>query len=251
MDFLKGYCEYISGLPQIIIEKETPAIIKAAEKLAETTKNGGLIHVFGTGAHSSIGCSEFFVRPGSLMNINPIFDPAFCLSHGASRCWMIERLPGYVKPVLDYYYFNKGEPIIIINPYGVNCVTIDAATWAKNAGLFIIAVTSPGFSKAVKEDSTSRHPTKQNLCDMADIVLDMHLPPGDAVVTIEGFEHSCAPVSTVSLSIILSMLNAQAVRLLVESGHIPDVIASPYTYPDAANHNRAMVEKYIERIKHL
>ena len=251
MDFMQKYVNYVSDLPKIIAEKETPAIVKAAQKLADITQKGGLVHIIGTGAHSSLGCGEFFVRPGSLMNINPIYDPAFCLSHGASRCWMLERIPKYVNPVLDYYYFQPGEPIIIVNPYGINCATIDAAMWAKEKGLFIIAVTSPSFSKNVPLDSTSRHPSKQNLCDLADIVLDMHLPPGDAMVQIEGFGHACAPVSTVSLSVILSMLNANAVRLLVEAGHNPDVIASPYTYPDAAAHNRNMVAKYIEVIKHL
>ena len=251
MDFLQGYVSYVSDLPRVIAEKETPAILKAAQKLAETTQKGGLIHIIGTGAHSSLGCGEFFVRPGSLMNINPIYDPAFCLSHGASRCWLLEHIPNYVNPVLDYYYFEPGEPIIIVNPYGINCATIDAAMWAREKGLFIIAVTSPSFSKRVPAESTSRHPSRQNLCDLADVVLDLHLPTGDAMVRIDGFEHTCAPVSTVSLSVILSMLNAQAVRLLVESGHTPDVIASPYTYQDAATHNREMVAKYIEKIKHL
>ena len=251
MDFLKNYYDYIAALPGIIAEKETPAILKAARALADVTKKGGLIHVIGTGAHSSIGVSEFFVRPGSLMNVNPIFDPAFCLSHGASRCWMIERLPGYVRPVLDYYYFEPNEPIVIINPYGVNCAAIDAAEWSKEKGLFVIAVTSPEFSRAVPEDSASRHPSGKNLCDLADITIDMHLPAGDAVVRIGGTDHSCAPVSTICLSVILSALNAHAVRMLTEEGCEPDLLASPYTYPDAAGHNKAMVEKYIERVKHL
>ena len=251
MDFLDGYIDCVSRLPGVIAEKEREAILSAAQKMAEVTMNGGLIHIIGTGAHSSIGCSEFFVRPGSLLNINPIFDPAFDLAHGASRCWMLERLPGYVRPVLDYYYVEKDEVIIIVNPYGINSAAIDTALWAKEHCLYTVAVTSPEFSRAVPVDFASRHPSGQNLCDICDTVIDMHLPFGDTAANIPGFEHACAPVSTVSLSVILSMLNAQTVRILTDLGHKPDVIANPYTYPGAAAHNKRMVDTYIEKIKHI
>ena len=251
MDFLQGYVELVGGLPGLIAERETPAILTAARAMAEVTRRDGLIHIVGTGAHSSIGCSEFFARHGSLMNINPIFDPAYSLAHGASRCWMIERLTGYVRPVLDYYYFESGEVFIIVNPYGINCNTIDAALWAREKGLYVVAVTSPDFSRAVPAGHASRHPLGHNLCDLADVTIDMHLPPGDTAAAIDGFEHTCAPVSTISLSVILAMLNAQTVRLLVESGHRPDVLANPYSCADAAEHNQAMIRKYYERVKHI
>lgn len=253
MEYLKNYIQTVSMLPQTIFDKEKENIKKAAGVIAEATMKGSLIHIFGTGAHSSMTGEEFFLRPGSLMNINPIFDPGLSVTHGAYRSWMIEKLTGYVKPILDYYKFNSGDVIIIANPYGINCATIDAAIEAKKKGLTVIALTSKEFADSVPREFPSRHPCRKSLheLDEVDIVIDLHVPVGDCMIEIPEMEQRMGPVSTICCSILLSMLNAVSVKTLCEKGMEPDVIKSPYVASDAALHNEKMIDKYYERIKHI
>jgi len=253
MDFLKEYVETISQLPKIIFESEMDNIVRAASIIANATKTGNLVHIFGTGAHSSMAGEEFFLRPGSLMNINPIFDPGLSLSHGAYRSWMIELLTGYAKPVMDYYYFKDGDVIIIVNAYGINCVTIDAAMEAKKRNLTVIAITSKDLAGSVPKDFPSRHPCKKSLHELeeVDVVIDLHIPAGDAVVQIPGMPQKTGPVSTISYCIVLGLLNSIAVKLLHDDGFEPDVIMNPYSNAKGSENNEKMIEKYYEIIKHL
>jgi uncharacterized phosphosugar-binding protein len=246
------YVRVLSEKPGEILSKESDRIEAAARILADATRAGRLIHVFGTGAHSSMAGEEMFLRPGGLMNINPIFDPGLSVQHGASRSFMIEKLTGYARPILDYYRTAPGDVMLVVNAYGINAVTIDAAMVAKEKGMTVIAVTSPAFSDFVPKDHPARHPCGKSLyeLDEVDLVIDSHVPAGDAVIAIPGTDHVAGPVSTLCNCIVLGLLNAAAVKLLCDDGTVPDVIRSPYL-PGGAAHNARMLEKHYERIRHI
>ena len=253
MDCLMNYAKAVSELPQIILEKENLNIEKAAKFMADTYEKGGLIHIFGTGAHSSIAGEEFFLRPGSLMNINPIFDPGLSVTHGAYRSWMIEKLNGYATPVLDYYKINQGDVMIIVNAYGINSVTIEAAIESKRKGATVIAVTSKDFALSVSRDYPSRHYSQKCLHELkeVDLVIDSHVPAGDCVSEIPGIEQKLGAVSTICNCIVLGLLNTAAVKLLIDMGIEPDMIKSPYYIKDANTNNSNMINKYYEIIRHI
>lgn len=253
MEYLKSYIQAVSRLPEKIFEKEKINLVKAAAIMSEATASGNLIHIFGTGAHSSMAGEEFFLRPGSLMNINPIFDPGLSVTHGAYRSWMIEKLTGYAKPILDYYKFNCRDVMVIVNAYGLNCVTIDAALEAKKKGLTVIALTSEEFARSVPDDLPSRHPSKRSLYELneVDVLVDLHIPVGDCVIKIPEMEQKMGPVSTICFSIALAMLNAITVKMLYGKGIEPDVIKSPYEAVSGNEQNEKMIGKYYEIIKHL
>ena len=253
MEYLDSYIQSVSKLPEEIFEGEKANILKAARIMAEVCEKGKLIHIFGTGAHSSMAGEEFFLRPGSLMNINPIFDPGLSVTHGASRSWMIEKLKGYAKPILDYYKLTPGDVMIIANSYGINCLTIDAAMEAKRKGLTVIALTSKEFADSVPKDFPSRHPNKKSLYELEelDLVIDLHVPAGDCLIQIPGMVQKMGPVSTICLSIALALLNAVTIKILHDKGIEPDMIKSPYIVKDGSQNNEKMIDKYYEIIKHL
>jgi len=253
MEFLSGYIETISNLPRIIAEKEAVALNAAAEKLAWAYKQGKLIHIIGTGPHDSMAAEEFFMRPGSLMNINPMFDPSLSVTHSAWRSFMIEPLEGYAEALKDYYHISAGDVAIIVSAYGVNTITIEMAEQLKNANACVIAITSKGFSKKVDDNAPCRHISKKNLCDLesVDLYINSHIPWGDTIVEIEGVEQTFGPVSSIANSIVLGMLNALAIKKLLEVNVLPDIVLSPYSDKSNYERNEVNFKKYYKLIKHI
>jgi len=243
----KLYSGVISLLKRIY-EEERENIEKAADVLARAIKEDRLIHVFGTGGHSHMGAEELFYRAGGLVPINPILDPGVMLSYGGPRSTTVERIPGYCAKIMHHYDLKKGDPIIIVNAYGINACTIDAALEAKKLGLTVIAVTSPEFSKRIPPDHPARHPSKKNLFEIADITIDCKMPFGDAIVEIEGLPQKVAPVSTILVSFVLNALVAKTVEKLVKEGITPPIWMSA-NIPGGDEFNRKWLEKYRNRIK--
>ncbi len=69
----------------------------------------------------------------------------------------------------------------------------------------------------------ARHPSKQNLCDVVDLVLDCKVQVGDAVVQIEGITQKVAAISTFANSFILNALVIETVNLLAQQGIEPPI----------------------------
>jgi len=249
-DSIDKYYESITGLLKRIYEQERSNIERAADVLVKAIKEDRLIHVFGPGGHSHMAMEELFYRAGGLVPINPIFEPGIMLHHGAIKSTIIERIPGYCSRILDYYDVREGDPFIIATAYGINSCTIDAALEAKKRGLTVIAVTSPEFSKSIPPDHPARHPSRKNLYEIADIVIDCKMPFGDAVVEIEGFPQRVAPSSTILVAFTLNLLVAKTVEKLVKEGVKPPVWMSA-NIPGGEEYNRQWISRYKYRIKSL
>jgi len=250
MELIENYLGAVSEIIQKISAQERVNIQKAAELMADTIAQDRLIHVFGTGGHSYMFGEEMFYRAGGLAAVNAILDAGVSLIHGAIRATTIERTPGYAKSVLDAYKVGEGDVIIIANAFGMNSVTIDAALESKKRGAKVIAVTSPEMSKAVPAGHPARHPSNKNLYEIADVTIDMHVPPGDAVLEIEGCDQKVAPVSTIAGAFIVHSLAAYTVENLVKRGVEPPVWKSG-NMPGGDEANRRFFEKYRPRVKHL
>ena len=99
-------------------------------------------------------------------------------------------------------------------------------------------------------DHPSRHPSKQNLCDIADIFLNTWLPYGDAVVDIPGCSQKVAPTSSLGTAFVLHCLAARTVEELVRLGVSPPVWMSA-NLPGGDEVNRKHFDKHLQRIKFL
>jgi uncharacterized phosphosugar-binding protein len=247
---VEEYFNSVTDLLGKIKSTEQEHLEKAANAMVQTILEDGLIHVFGTGGHSDLTAREMFCRAGGLVPIDAILDPGVSLEHGARRSSSIERTPGYAQAVMKQYPLKKGDVFIVSNAYGINSVTIDAAMEAKRLGLTVIANTSPDFSKAVPADHPARHPSKRNLCDLADIVIDNHMPFGDAVVDVKGLQQRVSPVSTILSAFVLNSLVALVAEKLVEKGVSPPIWVSG-NVPGGEERTKGYFEKYETRIRHL
>jgi uncharacterized phosphosugar-binding protein len=250
MNIIDKYFEKIVEILEEIKNNEKENIEKAAEVISKAIINDRIIHIFGTGGHSNIAAEEMFYRSGGLIPINAILDSGINLAFGAIRSTLVERTPGYAKSILKNYDLKKGDVMIVANQYGINSATIDTALFAKELGLTVIAITSPEFSKKIPLDHPARHPSKKNLFEIADIVINGYMPFGDAVLEIKGVKQKVAPVSTIINAFIVNSIVARAVEKLIEKGIEPPIWTSG-NIPGGDEANKKWIEKYKGRIKHL
>jgi uncharacterized phosphosugar-binding protein len=220
---------------------------RAADLVAGKLLKDELVHVFGTGGHSIMGAMELFWRAGGLAGLNPLFPPGTANFEGNPNT---ERVVGFAPMVLDYYRVKPGDLLILINVNGINAVTIDTALECRKRGVTVIAVTSREFAEGAAPGIPARHPSNQNLCDLADVVIDSHVPPGDAVVKIDGFDRLVASVSTMINTYILQALVCEVVDRIVRAGKAPEVWYSG-NMAGAEKVNAPLMDKYYSRVKHL
>ena len=247
------YRSKILGLLQEIADKEGESIKKAGRLIAEALSKDKLVYVYGTGGHSYMGAEEMFYRTGGIVPVNAIFDPGVSLSFGATRSTFVERQPGYAKGVLEYYGVGEGDVLVVVNAYGINGVTIDAAIEGKKRGAKVIAITSPTFSKFIPPDHPARHPSKKSLfeLDEVDVVIDNHMPVGDAVVELEGLGGAkVGPSSTMVNAFAINCMVVSAIEAMLEMGLEPPVWISS-NMPGGDEANRKFIEENTSRIKHL
>jgi uncharacterized phosphosugar-binding protein len=206
--------------------------------------------VYGPGGHSNLGSQEVFFRAGGLMHVSAILDEGTLLSGGALRSMAIERTPGYGAIVISDYNLQAGDLLIIVNAYGINAATIDAALEAKRRGGTTIGVTSVKHASSTPENHPARHPSKQNLFEVVDVVLDSKVEVGDAVVEIPNLNQRVAAISTFANAYLLNCVMAEAVQLMVQEGVTPPIWMSGNA-PGGDEANARFIERFKGRIKKL
>jgi len=239
-----GYAQIIKSLIDEILEEED-SVKRAAVLVGDSIMRDQVIHVIGPGGHSNMAVEEMFSRSGGFACINAILDPGTNLSHGGFRSMSIERTPGYAIPVLSSYRVGKtpGEVLIIVNAYGVNCMTIDCANEARKRGVKTIGITSTSFADKLPHDHPSRHPSGANLYQVVDVFINNHLPYGDAIISIEGCEQNVGPTSTFCNCFATNFLVLETCKYLVSKGYIPPVFRSG-NLPGGGEYNEKLFEKY-------
>ncbi|MBA7559492.1 sugar isomerase domain-containing protein [Candidatus Atribacteria bacterium 1244-E10-H5-B2] len=247
MNIMEQYYVSITNILENIVKKEQQSIEKTAELVASMVEKDRLIHVFGSGAHSIMGVMEVFWRAGGFANVNPLFPAGISLIDSHPN---IERTTGLAKSILPYYGVHTGDVLIIINVNGINHITIDTALVAKKMEVQVIAITSRQFSDSVAADIPSRHPSNKNLYELADIVIDVHVPPGDSVLKFEGFKQTIGASSTYAICFAINLVFAKAAEILLKKGINPPIWSSANIEGgDEANKN--YLKKYLPYVHHL
>jgi len=229
-----------------IRERELPSIAQAAEALADTIASGGLVYVFGCG-HSAALSMDLFYRAGGLMLVHPIFDDRIILDHTpVTETSEWEQREGWMPEVFAQSGARAGDAIIVFSTSGRNGAPIDMALTAKAAGLTVIAITSVSYAASLP----SRHSSGKRLHETADIVIDNHVDPGDAAVTLPGIEQKVGPTSTALGSAVAQALIVETAARLLERGHTPPVWVSA-NIPGGQERNEAVLSRYRDRIRFL
>lgn len=221
------YLDAIETILHKISETQRESILRAAHACAQSILKGRLVHLFGAG-HSRIPVEEMFPRYGSFPGFHPIVELSMTYHHnvvgsnGQRQAMFIENVPGLAERILRNFRLSPDDTMLIFSVGGINIVPIEMALEAKKIGMITIAVTSLASNAVARTTQAER----KNLAEVSDIVIDNGVPPGDAVVWIEGLEVPVSPVSTIGACFVANALKAEVARLLTEAGQPPLVLTS-------------------------
>ncbi len=240
---MKEFYDKVIELITLVEKEENDNIKKTASILYNNFLNDGLVHVFATG-HSHMFAEELFYRSGGLVQVNPILVPELMQHDGAIRSTKMERLSGLSKVIFDSLDIQENEPFIIISNSGINNVPVEMAEIAKEKGHFVIAVTSVIASS----NSIPRTNSKKRLFEIADLVIDNHVPIGDGILEYNGTK--IGAVSSIIGSYIAQNIVLEIIKLYEENNLTPSIYKSANT-SGGDEHNQKLYEKYKNRIHSL
>lgn len=243
---IERYFSAIQAALDDVLATQTEEMRRVAALLAQTIIDGGTIYITGC-SHSSIFAQEAFYRAGGLMLINPIFLPGMTLeSFPVTRTTKFERISGIAGAVLSETSIRKGDVLIIASISGRNDVPVEMALWARERQINVVALTSTVYSASV----TSRHSSGKRLFEVADYVLDVRSPVGDALLDIEGLPVKTAPSSTVIGITMLHAVISETIAQVLEAGFDPPVFLSA-NIDGADERNQRMLEECKDRITYM
>jgi len=238
--------QYFNALESLIgeLRDQADAINAAAEMIAETIANDGLVHVFGSG-HSHMMAEEVFHRAGGLWAFNAMLDINLT-AFGSLRPGAVERTEGYAKVITSSFGVQPGEVVIIVSNSGINAVPIELGMEAKALGARTIAMTSAAAYASAK----SRHSSGKKLTDVVDLTIDSRVPNGDAVLALPGLDAKIGASSTALGAALMNAVVVAASAKLLERGVQPPAIVS-MNVPGGDERNRELEAKYGPRLRML
>ena len=249
---MKSWQRYFTTMQEVVenvLNTQEDNMAKAAKILASTTKNEGIIHLFGSG-HSSLIAEDVFWRAATLANVHAIFESAVAGINEVTKTSKIEKLEGIGQVIVEYNRVLPPDAIICISNSGNNAATVDVALAAKERGVPVIAITNVTYA----DQLTTHHSSGKKLKDVADVVIDNCSLYGDAAVELDGFPQKVGATSTIPAAFIVPALLVQTCENLLEDGVQPDVYYNghlAYEDPNIKLHNDALVDKYFYKIRNL
>ncbi|GAA2807239.1 sugar isomerase domain-containing protein [Streptomyces showdoensis] len=221
------------------------AVPAAARLFADCVAADGVIHAFGTG-HSQAAALEVAGRAGGLVPTSRIALADLVLRGGEDpevlRDPLLERSPGLADRLYALATPRPQDLFVIISNSGVNNSIVDMALKVTTAGHRLVALTSLEHTHAVP----ALHPAGHRLADLADAVLDNCAPAGDAVLPLPDGTALCG-ISTLTSSLLVQMVVAEAVALLLAEGHEPPVYVSA-NLPGGHERNALLEARYAGRL---
>jgi uncharacterized phosphosugar-binding protein len=230
-------------LLDVIAEREAGQVQAAAAAIAAALRADRMLYIFGTG-HSHMLAEEGHYRAGGLAPVCPVLASSLMLHEGAVASTQFERTSGVAAAVFARYAVQPGDVLIIFSNSGANAVPVEMALAAKEKGMVVIGVVALDYAATVKAGATGR-----KLADVADIVIDNHGVPGDALIEVGGGLRT-GPASTVAGAFILNAVLTEVAAQLAQEGVAPPVYVSA-NMPGAAAHNAALIARYRARNPHL
>jgi len=222
----KGILEISIEFFEKIEELQAGNFAKAGKIMGDKMIEGGLVTLIPTGGHTYIPAFDMTYRAGAFVTVNPAFDVSSSPINGGTRSIRIERLDGYYRALMDYFRVKKGDVVVIFNSLGVNSATIDSALECKERGATVIGVSSSIWQEDIPMGHYTRHKSRKNLMDIADLFIDDYNPVGDTVVKIEGFDRSICPISTITDAYIVRRMEEETVKYMLSKGVKPKIWVS-------------------------
>ncbi len=235
------YYDQIVGLLTEVKDTQRQPMTRAAELVADTLAADGLVYIFGCG-HSHLLGLDCFYRAGGLANVSAMLDTDLMLHNGAAKSSVMEKMSGIAPSILRRYCLTDKDMLIVISTSGKNAVPTELAQAARAKGVRTVGIAASSYF-ADKKDAPMLH-------ECVDIHIDNRVPHGDAVMNVPGVDTPMGSVSTATGSFILHAVLLEGARLAAERGVAVPAYRSG-NVEGGPEHNRALVDRYLPRIKHL
>ena len=233
---MSEYLEKITECLERIETEEQETLQKAAQLVAQTIKNGGLIFTFGCG-HSHLPGLDAFYRAGGLANVSPMLDTDLMLHNGAAKSSRMEKMTGIAPEIFRRYTPSSNDMIFIFSASGKNAVPIEMADVAKRNGVKSVGISSLEYAERGGK-----------LHEHVDIAIDCKIPYGDACLSVG--ESRMGGISTYAACFILNSCLIEGARLALRDGVKPPVYISG-NVEGGREHNVTLEDMYLGRVKHL
>jgi len=237
------YLQATTSVLSQIVASERASLAQVATWFADTIAADGVLHTFGTGHSSLLACDGLY-RAGGLACVNAIIEPFTTFESGAIAGTQFERTSGLAERILDRYDLRREDTFVVYSNSGVNALPVEMTQVAQARGLRTVAISSKAYAAQVSQDKGV-----PSLFDIADVAIDNHVVPGDAALAL-GERYRMGSLSTMTGAFIWNVLISESAALLIERGIDPPVYISS-NMPDATKNNRALVDRYRHRIRHL
>jgi len=241
------YFSQARALLERIATTEQPAIAEAASAMADSVARGGLVNLFGSG-HSVLPVMDVFPRYGSYPVFRPLVDARLSWftvlgSGGVSELLWLERVEDYVANFLANYPLEPVDTMVVYSHGGLNAAPVEAALYAKERGLTVVAVTSAANLAL----NPATHSSGKRLADLADVVIDNCVAPIDALVSVDGWAAPVAAGSTLAAVAISMALTAELASELAGRGIELPVFISPNITSVPGDNNARVFAEYRRR----
>ncbi|MGA2362266.1 MAG: sugar isomerase domain-containing protein [Candidatus Aminicenantales bacterium] len=239
---------YLGRIQEILGEirtKEMPRIRDAAKIMAAAIRKKGRVYMFGSG-HSVIPVLDIFPRYGSFVGFFPLYDPRLMWTNvigpgGARELLWLERQEGYARVFLQSYPLEKRDVMLVFSHGGLNAAPIDMAIEAKARGLKVVTVSSHENAKIGRRS----HSSGKILSEVADVAIDNHVPPEDALVDVGQLERVAAGSTVAAVSIAMALV-AETASLLAKKGKVPPTFVSPNVKGVPKGHMAGVYQAFTE-----
>jgi uncharacterized phosphosugar-binding protein len=220
------YLDRVQEILSEVKEKETKNIRAAAKIMAAAIRKKARVYMFGSG-HSVIPVLDIFPRYGSYVGFFPLYDPRLMWSNvigpgGARELLWLERQEGYARVFLQSYPLEKRDVMLVFSHGGLNAAPIEMALEARARGLRVVTVSSHANAKIGKRS----HSSGKILSDIADVAIDNHVPPEDALIDVGQIERVAAGSTVAAVAIAMSLV-AETAAVLAKTGKVPPTFVSP------------------------
>lgn len=237
------YFDSIHSVLSAIRASEQEAISKVADIGAECVKKGGVLQVFDTGHMLS---SELIGRAGGLLAWTPLSFSVNVNNPSRHRdrdpAPKPDDLPAVVAICFGRSNLRQGDVLFVGSVSGKTPMPVEVALQGKSFGATVVALTSVEHSSLL----ASEHPSGKRLFEVADLVLDNHAPPGDAMLTLEGSSRAVCPASGIAAAVTMWAVNAAIIEKLITQGIEPSIYRS-VNLPGGPEDVRETEAKYAER----
>lgn len=243
---LNNFIDIVKKNLDQIIETQSNVISDAATKVVDCIQRGNSVFVFGC-THAGIIAQEMFYRTGGLAILNPLLPPGLtCDVRPITLTSSLERLDGFGRKILQNSPLKKGDLLFIHSVSGRNSVPVEMAIVAGEMGVATIALTNVNYSSG----STSRHESGKRLFEVCDLVIDNCGIFGDAALEIDGAAQKTGPTSTITGTVIMQSVAAEAIEEFVSRGVTPPIFISA-NVDGGDEHNKTIMEQYKDQIHYL